>query len=169
MPAIPAAWRVSNSTDWEIPSWLLSRHSCSCPNTESSPLIHPSSLPPSAAESNPASATNPFRSGFGGCDEKLPNSSRPLSIWPFRFRSSTSHAAALSLAVQDTRSLRPSPSISNATPSEADVSRTPSGLPRDTTIGVARVHNPSNQIYSGFSEHSYSSQDIVPGTFEFSG
>jgi hypothetical protein len=115
---------VCNSFSSEIPLWFRSCHSRRFENTASLLSMSPSPLPPFSGLSYSARARNPFHfwpwGGFG-CGVKLPNSSVPLSMMPFAFRSRASHASSEPKAVQETRSAFPSLSRSKFTPPDASV------------------------------------------------
>src|SRR5438093_8720071 len=102
-----------------MPLWFVSCHNRSDEKILSVLFIKPSPLPPLAGLSNSLRARNPFFSlpnGGGGCDVKLPNNSRPLSIVSFLFLSNASQASSEPGAVQDRCSVDPSPFKSKLTP-----------------------------------------------------
>ena len=116
--------------------------------------ITPSPFPPSLGESSSARARKPFGCPDGSWDVKLPNSSLPLSIVPFPFRSNARNASSDLGAVQAVRSVVPSLLRSNSTPPLGSVRSNPlpsisirTGLPRHVGHGI--VGSPPSPIRNG--------------------
>src|SRR5574341_871131 len=153
-----------------MPLWFRSCHKSNFLKIGSRSSITPSLFPPNRGSSNIAKAEKPFRNsptGGRGCGVMFPNNSLPLSILPFRSRSSDSHASSESIAVQESCFSLPLPKKSNRTPFAASVKLKP--FPATSiTIGVnCRQQPPASGFVqsSPSSSSSYLQSHVPAGTY----